>query len=128
MLSDIRNEVASIRSLLESYFSRSLAFRRLFAEKVSLGSELLYPSVKDPISRCILLSLLETEEMNLTQLTRAIRGKIGRESRKSVRRRVGELSDKGLLEVSWGRREVRCSLKRKSIDHLRQDMNAILQQ
>ena len=84
------------------YSSQLKALRRVLAAEKLLRE--LGPG--DEISRCIIEALAEEGPMNISELTRAVRARRGKASRRIVRERLEALLEKGLVvEVEgFGRR------------------------
>jgi DNA-binding transcriptional ArsR family regulator len=62
-------------------------------------SEMLVPTVKDPIAQDILVILFEKKELNVSQIAEHLRERRGTASRKTVRDKLKELEDAGAIEV-----------------------------
>jgi len=84
------------------YSSQLRTLRRVLAAEKLLRQ--LGPG--DEISRCIIEALAEEGPMNISELTRAVRARRGKASRRIVRERLEALLEKGLvIEVEgFGRR------------------------
>jgi len=84
------------------YSSQLRALRRVLAAERILRQ--LGPG--DEISRCIIEALAEEGPMNISELTRAVRARRGKASRRIIRERLEALLEKGLvMEVEgFGRR------------------------
>jgi len=83
----------------EVYSSRLRMLRRVLAAERALKA--LPPG--DEISKCIIEALAEQGPMNISELTRAVRARRGRASRRVIRARLEDLLKRGLVvEVGGG--------------------------
>jgi DNA-binding transcriptional ArsR family regulator len=84
-----------------SYF-RILSLLERYGE---LSPALIVPEVKDPISIDIVRILVNRGDLNISQITQALRARRGTASRRVVRERLNALEEKGLVELRRTRRE-----------------------
>ena len=69
----------------------------LYMRYGSISPEILFPELKDNISREILKSLFEKNGLNISQITEAVRSKRGTASRRIIRQKLHSLAEKGYV-------------------------------
>jgi DNA-binding transcriptional ArsR family regulator len=89
-----------IRPLQQVQNSTSQYFRlvQLALEHGGLSPDLIVPEIKDPISREIIRALLDRSEQNISEITERVRNKRGTASRRIIRLRLNELTEKEIVE------------------------------
>lgn len=70
----------------------------LLLDHGGLTPDLILPEVKDPISREIVRVLLDRNEQNISQITELVRSKRGTSSRRIIRKRIQELTEKNIIQ------------------------------
>ena len=78
--------------------SNYLKILQLSLEHGGLTPDLILPEVKDPISKEIVRVLLDRSEQNISQITELVRSKRGTASRRIVREKVNELTEKNIIQ------------------------------
>ncbi len=78
--------------------SNYLKILQLSLEHGGLTPDLILPEVKDPISKEIVRALLDRSEQNISQITELVRSKRGTASRRIVREKVNELTEKNIIQ------------------------------
>ena len=78
--------------------SNYLKILQLSLEHGGLTPDIILPEVKDPISKEIVRALLDRSEQNISQITELVRSKRGTASRRIVREKVNELTEKNIIQ------------------------------
>ncbi len=86
-----------IRRILSSY----LKLIDLYVEHGRISPAMIFPEVKDPIEREILEILFHYGKMNVSEITNEMRKSRGKASRNTVRKKIEELEEKGLVECEY---------------------------
>ncbi len=94
MLSTLTQPLRRIQDTTSSY----LRIIRLLLEHGGITPELIIPDVKDPISKEIVQVLMDKKEQNISQITELVRNKRGTASRRIIREKVTELTDKNIIQ------------------------------
>ena len=94
MLSTLTQPLRRIQDTTSSY----LRIIRLLLEHGGITPELIIPDVKDPISKEIVQVLMDKKEQNISQITELVRNKRGTASRRIIREKVKELTDKNIIQ------------------------------
>jgi DNA-binding transcriptional ArsR family regulator len=92
---ELVNYLERFESLGRAYF-RILSFLERYGE---LSPALVVPEAKDPISIAIVRILFSHRNLNISQLTEALRSRRGTASRRIVRDRLNDLRELGVVEV-----------------------------
>ena len=95
--------------------SNYLKILQLSLEHGGLTPDLILPEVKDPISKEIVRVLLDRSEQNISQITELVRSKRGTASRRIVREKVNELTEKNIIQKKQKRSLYVYSLSREVI-------------
>ncbi|EMR75186.1 hypothetical protein MBGDF03_00295 [Thermoplasmatales archaeon SCGC AB-540-F20] len=95
--------------------SNYLKILQLSLEHGGLTPDLILPEVKDPISKEIVRALLDRSEQNISQITELVRSKRGTASRRIVREKVNELTEKNIIQKKQKRSLYVYSLSREVI-------------
>ena len=90
-------EIASYLDKLQGLASGYFRLLDLYTKYGAVSPDLVIPGLKDDISRHIVSALFENADRNISQITKAIKGKRGTASRRIVRERVQDLESKGVL-------------------------------
>src|SRR5467141_5441916 len=103
-LREVLGEVAEPYREIAGYFDQLQTITRgyfrlldLYAKYGAVSPDLVIPGLKDDISRHIVSALFENADRNISQITKAVKGKRGTASRRIVRERVLELERTGVL-------------------------------
>ena len=94
MLSQLLRPLQQIQNSTGQY----IRLLQLALDHGGLTPELVVPEVKDPISREIVRALLDRSEQNVSEITARVRNKRGTASRRIIRLRLGELTNKQIVE------------------------------
>ncbi len=136
---DLRDEIDSLKKQLnsmESMLKNIMDMHKNLLERVSTSSDVeqryvkmlsLYqrfgkispsviPEIKDPISEAIVEILLDASALNITQITERLREKKGSASRHTVRARLKEMEEKGIVKKEDSGQGKSYSLTGKIID------------
>ena len=70
----------------------------LLLEYGGLTPDLIFPEIKDPISKEIVRVLMDRSEQNISQITELVRSKRGTASRRIVREKIEELMEKNIVQ------------------------------
>ena len=90
-------EIASYLDKLQGLASGYFRLLDLYTKYGAVSPDLVIPGLKDDISRHIVSALFENADSNISQITKAVKGKRGTASRRIVRERVQELERTGVL-------------------------------
>lgn len=94
MLSQLLRPLQQIQNSTGQY----IRLLQLALDHGGLTPELVVPEVNDPISREIVRALLDRSEQNISEITDRVRNKRGTASRRIIRLRLGELTNKQIVE------------------------------
>lgn len=94
MLSTLTQPLRRIQDTTSNY----LRIIRLLLEHGGITPELIIPEVKDPISKEIVQVLMDKKEQNISQITELVRNKRGTASRRIIREKIIELTDKKIIQ------------------------------
>ncbi len=83
-----------IRRILSTY----LRLIDIYVEHGRISPAVIFPDIKDSTEREILEILFHYGKLNITQITEELRNSRGKASRNTVRKKINDLEDKGLLE------------------------------
>jgi DNA-binding transcriptional ArsR family regulator len=95
--SQLLEYIERFQKISASYF-RLIDLYQRYGE---ISPDLLVPGVKDSISREIVKILFDRDGQNISQITQKLKERRGTSSRRTVRERLKELQDKGVV-VSRG--------------------------
>ena len=95
--SQLLEYIERFQKISSSYF-RLIDLYQRYGE---ISPDLLVPGVKDSISREIVKILFDRDGQNISQITQKLKERRGTSSRRTVRERLKELQDKGVV-VSRG--------------------------
>ena len=90
-----------IRRILSSY----LRLIEIYAEHGRISPVIIFPEVKDPISREILETLFYYGRLNTSQITEELRKSRGKASRRIIRGKLEKLEDNGIVECEERKNE-----------------------
>ena len=121
---DLTREVQELRKALDamkasfelvSQMAQSyLRLLNIYAEYGGLSVDVVIPEIKhDPIAREIVKVLFDLKRANVSQITRELKGRRGKASRNTVRAKLEELKELGVVrEISTGDRGKTYALSR----------------
>lgn len=95
--SQLLEYIERFQKISSSYF-RLIDLYQRYGE---ISPDLLVPGVKDSISREVVKILFDRDGQNISQITQRLKERRGTSSRRTVRERLKELQDKGVV-VSRG--------------------------
>lgn len=95
--SQLLEYIERFQKISSSYF-RLIDLYQRYGE---ISPDLLVPGVKDSISREIVKILFDRDGQNISQITQSLKERRGTSSRRTVRERLKELQDRGVV-VSRG--------------------------
>lgn len=94
MLSVLIQPLKDVSKTTQNY----LKITGLLLDHGGLTPDLILPKVKDPISREIVRVLLDRNEQNISQITELVRSKRGTASRRVIRKKLQELTEKNIIQ------------------------------
>lgn len=94
MISVLIQPLQKVQNTTNSYFK----IMQLILEHGGLTPDIVLPDMKDPISKEIVHVLLDRSEQNLSQITELVRSKRGTASRRIIREKISELTDKNVIQ------------------------------
>lgn len=107
----LQKRLDNIEVILSSYLSTKEIFGnydhilnsyvkliQLYLEYGKISPSLLFPEVKDPVSKNIIEILFRIKMGNVSQITEAIKNETGTASRTTVRKKILDLEKKGIVE------------------------------
>ena len=107
-IKELNNRISELEKILltiiqplqkvQSTTTNYLRIIQLLLEHGGLTPDLIIPEVKDQISREIVRVLLDRKEQNISQITELVRSKRGTASRRIIRNKINELTDKNILQ------------------------------
>ncbi|WP_430515235.1 BlaI/MecI/CopY family transcriptional regulator [Pyrococcus woesei] len=126
MPNDLERELKELKETLE-YLKKSFevvsqlaqAYIRLlnvYAEYGELGIDVVIPEIKhDPIAREIVKILFDLKRANVSQIARELKGRRGKASRNTVRKKLNELEKLGVVKEVPGERGSVYTLSREVV-------------
>ncbi|MDK2870127.1 MAG: hypothetical protein PWP39_1362 [Pyrococcus sp.] len=126
MPNDLKKELRELKETLE-YLKKSFevvsqlaqAYIRLlnvYAEYGDLGIDVVIPEIKhDPIARDIVKILFDLRRANVSQIARELKGRRGKASRNTVRKKLKELEKLGVVKEVPGERGSVYTLSREVV-------------
>ncbi|MEA3458230.1 MAG: helix-turn-helix transcriptional regulator [Candidatus Thermoplasmatota archaeon] len=78
--------------------SNYLRLTGLLLDHGGLTPDIILPEVKDPISKEIIRALIDRTEQNISQITERVRNKRGTASRRTIRKKMQELTEKKIVK------------------------------
>jgi len=94
MLSVLIKPLQDVRKTTSNY----MRLTGLLLDHSGLTPDLIIPEVKDPISKEIVRVLMDKSEQNISQITEIIRSKRGTASRRIIRGKIQELTEKNITQ------------------------------
>ncbi|NJE47478.1 ArsR family transcriptional regulator [Thermococcus sp. GR7] len=99
-LEELRESFAVVSQMAQAY----LRLINLYAQYGGLGVEVAVPEVTDPIAREIVRILFDLKRVNVSQIARELKGRRGKASRNTVRAKLRELVELGIVVEVPGER------------------------
>ncbi len=94
MLSAMIGPFQKVQNVTGNYFR----LIQLLLEHGGLTPDVLTPDVKDPIARDIVRVLMDRTDQNISEITELVRSRRGTASRRIIRKKLGTLEEKKLVE------------------------------
>lgn len=94
MLSILTQPFRKIQDTTSNY----LRIIQLLLEHGGLTPDLILPEVKDSISKEIVRVLMDRKEQNISQITELVRSRRGTASRRIIRDKINELTEKNVIQ------------------------------
>ena len=94
MLSILIKPLQDVRKTTSNY----MRLTGLLLDHGGLTPDLILPEIKDPISKEIVRVLMDRNEQNISQITELIRSKRGTASRRIIREKIQELTEKNIIQ------------------------------
>lgn len=94
MLSVLIKPLQDVRKTTSNY----MRLTGLLLDHGGLTPDLILPEIKDPISKEIVRVLMDRSEQNISQITELIRIKRGTASRRIIREKIQELTEKNIIQ------------------------------
>ncbi len=94
MISVLIKPLQNVRKTTSNY----MRLTGLLLDHGGLTPDLILPEVKDPISKEIVRVLMDRSEQNISQITELIRSKRGTASRRIIREKIQELTEKNIIQ------------------------------
>ncbi len=111
-LEELRKSFALVSQLAQAY----LRLINLYTQHGGLGIEAAMPEVTDPISREIVQILFDLKRANVSQIARELKGRRGKASRNTVRTKLRELKEMGIVVEVPGERGKAYALSKQVIN------------
>ena len=92
-LEELKESFIIVSQLAQSY----LRLINIYAQYGGLGIEAAVPEVTDPIAREIVRILFDLKRANVSEIARELKGRRGKASRNTVRAKLTELKEKGIV-------------------------------
>lgn len=112
-ISDLKERISQLEELLSDamaplsqlnrYASNYFRIIDLYQRFGSVSPDILVPGIDDDISREIVKVLARGKEMNISQVTEAVRGSRGTASRRIVREKLKALEEMGIIDRMEGK-------------------------
>ncbi len=99
-LEELKESFTLVSQLAQAY----IRLINLYAQYGGLGIEVAVPEVTDPIAREIVRILFDLKRANVSQIARELRGRRGKASRNTVRAKLRELKEMGIVVEAPGER------------------------
>jgi len=93
ILSVLVQPVKDVQHMTSNYFK----ILQLLLEHGRLSPDLILPEVKDPISKDIVMVLMDKKDQNISQITELVRSKRGTASRRIIREKLSVLIEKNII-------------------------------
>ncbi len=116
-MDDIERRIRKIEDILEKYLENDyliyirhilasyLRLINIYMEYGKISPSIIFPEVKDPISREIIEILFSYGKLNTSQITEELKKSRGKASRRIVREKLNYLVDRGIVECEERKNE-----------------------
>jgi DNA-binding transcriptional ArsR family regulator len=98
---ELSDHISRFQDIVGRYFR----LLNIYQKHGSISIDVILPEVKDPISKEIMRILFDKPGLNISQITEELRSRSGSASRRIVRGRLQELSERELLIESTGKKQ-----------------------
>ncbi|WP_297090278.1 ArsR family transcriptional regulator [Thermococcus sp.] len=100
-LEELRESFAVVSQMAQAY----LRLINVYTQYGGLGIDVVVPEIRnDPIAREIVRVLFDLRRANVSQITRELKGRRGKASRNTVRAKLAELREMGIVVEAPGER------------------------
>ncbi len=111
-LEELRESFAVVSQMAQAY----LRLINIYAQYGGLGIEVAVPEIKhDPIAREIVRILFDLKRANMSQIARELKGRRGKASRNTVRAKLRELVELGIVVEVPGERGKAYALSKRVV-------------
>ncbi|ASA77946.1 winged helix-turn-helix domain-containing protein [Thermococcus sp. 5-4] len=111
-LEELRESFAVVSQMAQAY----LRLINIYAQYGGLSIDLVVPEVRgDPIAREIVRILFDLKRANVSQIARELKGRRGKASRNTVRAKLAELKEMGIVVEAPGERGKVYALSREVV-------------
>ena len=109
-MDDLEKRIRKVEDLLEKYLENDylvyirhilasyLRLINIYVEYGKISPAIIFPEVKDPISREIIEILFSYGRLNTSQITEELKKSRGKASRRIVREKLSNLVEEGIIE------------------------------
>ncbi len=116
-MDDLEKRIRKVEELLEKYLENDylvyirhilasyLRLINIYVEYGKISPAIIFPEVRDPISREIIEILFSYGRLNTSQITEELKKSRGKASRRIVREKLGNLVEKGIVECEEKKNE-----------------------
>ncbi len=116
-MDDLEKRIGKVEELLEKYLENDylvyirhilasyLRLINIYVEYGKISPAIIFPEVKDPISREIIEILFSYGRLNTSQITEELKKSRGKASRRIVREKLGNLVENGIVECKEKKNE-----------------------
>ena len=116
-MDDLEKRIRKVEDLLEKYLENDylvyirhilasyLRLINIYVEYGKISPTIIFPEIKDPISREIIEILFSYGSLNTSQITEELKKSRGKASRRIVREKLNNLVEAGIVECEEGKNE-----------------------
>ncbi len=116
-MDDLEKRIRKVEELLEKYLENDylvyirhilasyLRLINIYVEYGKISPAIIFPEVKDPISREIIEILFSYGKLNTSQITDELKKSRGKASRRIVREKLNDLVENGIVECEEKKNE-----------------------
>ncbi len=116
-MDDVERRIRKIEDILEKYLENDyliyirhilasyLRLINIYMEYGKISPSIIFPEVKDPISREIIEILFSYGKLNTSQITEELKKSRGKASRRIVREKLNYLVERGIVECEERKNE-----------------------
>jgi DNA-binding transcriptional ArsR family regulator len=102
VITELREPFKQLQSAAKGYYK----FIELFTRYGGISPEVVTPNLKDPISKDILIVLVDRNGINTSQITELVRNRRGSASRRIVREKLANLVEAGYVVKKTSKKSV----------------------